>query len=110
VNWKTEPSIFNPEDKRRCTVSAPGKMANNYESDNAIEFECGPNLNGSGPEHFGGAREWPVLKLKVAFQSHETEKRDRLLKHLQLALEVFFEQEKLRHIFLSAADKAPDFE
>lgn len=53
-------------------------IANNYSSPNAITIECHKNFNGSGPDHFGGAKEWPHLTIRIGFPVDSEDQRDKL--------------------------------
>ena len=44
----------------------------------AITIERHFNYNGSGPTAFGGAKEWPVLTICIAFEENAFKERDRI--------------------------------
>jgi hypothetical protein len=55
-----------------------GIIAKGCSYKNAHELELRSSYNGSGESAFGGAKEWPTLTLKVAFQVGEEDLRARL--------------------------------
>jgi hypothetical protein len=59
---------------KRSVKEFGGHLGRDYFCDNAHKIELGVGVNGSGPKAFGGAREWPVLRIKLAFQEGEDDK------------------------------------
>lgn len=87
MDWKIE--ISDTENEYR--VTAPGKMGRGCESSNAIEIRGHHHYNGSGPQAFGGAKQWPNVTLQVAFEEGQEELRDTFIKSLRAHIENFFE-------------------
>lgn len=77
-NWITSKTVFG-----RTTTYKGGLIGIKSDSPNAIEIEAGANYNGSGREYFGGAYNWPSIKMKIGFQVGEDNKRDLFIKKLQ---------------------------
>jgi len=44
------------------------KIGNDYWSTNGVRMELGHSINGSGPHAFGGAEEWPCLRIEIGFE------------------------------------------
>ncbi len=51
-----------------------GKEAKGCKVSNTISIELGKSYNGSGPNAFGGAKEWPYLRIEIPFQVGEEER------------------------------------
>lgn len=71
------------EKKDDRTETLAGKVGNEKQIDNAATIEILQAINGSGAKSFGGAKQWPKLRLEVSFQQGEEDKRDQLIKELK---------------------------
>lgn len=62
----------------------PAEMAGaGYIGENAIKIRVGRNINGSGPNAFGGAKEWPSVDLDVAFPATDKERAEQFAEALK---------------------------
>ena len=52
-----------------------------------IEIEKHYNYNGGGDNAFGGAEKWPVLTLRVDFETGKEQERDELIEELKKFLD-----------------------
>ena len=59
--------------------------------DDALKIEVGRNFNGSGKSHFGGADEWPTIRLEADFpvtkNKNEVNRPHRVAENLRYLLE-----------------------
>lgn len=85
VKWDSDPN--------RKTLERAGYIGGSVRFTNAHTLELGYSYNGSGKEHFGGAKQWPVLILKVSFCEGEERKRDILARTLLGIIEKFMEEQ-----------------
>jgi hypothetical protein len=88
MNWKTE---IKTDRDNQYEVCAPGKVGRDFETDNAITIEAKHHYNGSGPNAFGGAKQWPHVKLDVGFQEGQEGLRDEFVTQLRRLCEKFFQ-------------------
>jgi hypothetical protein len=77
--------------------SRPGVIARAIECEDAIWIEVHKNYNGSGPEAFGGAEEWPVITLRWSFDESASSQVDELRKQLQAFVDSHMPQLKARN-------------
>jgi len=91
IKWKSIGSSMCGGGKLRKEFIAAGKMGRNYTCSNAHEIKAGYNFNGSGPDAFGGAREWPTAHAKVAFQEGQEKERDAFVEALKDFVSDYFE-------------------
>jgi len=66
--WE-EPVVRRHTDREIQEHIRKGVLGNNAGCSNAHELEIGFSYNGSGKEAFGGADQWPTIKIKIAFPS-----------------------------------------
>lgn len=75
----------------RFVLSSPKPMAGNVTLDDAVVIEAVKNFNGSGGRSFGGAPEWPVVRMQIAFTVEEgSEARDRFAYSLAVFINDYF--------------------
>lgn len=74
-------------------ISIEGKIGNNCETSNAHTVEIHKNYNGSGDDAFGGAREWPVVTVKVGFQVGEERRAIDFAKKVTAIIHAEFDNE-----------------
>jgi len=84
MKWTKEESLYS---NIKYTETAPTKLGNDCLVNNAIEIVCKTNINGSGDEAFGGAKEWPVIKCEVPFCTGEEEKAQKFYDKLKKFIE-----------------------
>ncbi len=56
----------------------------------ACKMRLAMSQNGSGKRAFGGAKQWPYIKLEIDFQTGEEDYRDALAEELRKTTEQFF--------------------
>lgn len=74
-------------DKTHKVEQRQGKSANNCVFENAHEIERHYHYNGSGRDSFGGAKQWPALKVHISFCVGEEKKRDALAKKIKALID-----------------------
>lgn len=90
MSWKTRtrPDTDNRPNCRelRRALQCAGPE---YVSESGVEITLNRHFNGGGPTAFGGARDWPHLKLDVSFPTNDYAARDAFAAKLQ----AFIDQE-----------------
>jgi hypothetical protein len=86
---------FRPKDCQlpgeRLQIHRAGEFANHCRNYSGVhEIEIGYHYNGSGPESFGGARQWPTVEATVAFNVGEEEKQKTFAVALAKLIDEFF--------------------
>lgn len=89
-NWKFEELKRNTTTKK--LYSRPGTMAGHVEMDSVSKIEIGHHINGSGPDCFGGAKQWPHVQLNVNFNEDEQPLAELFAKQLMQFVDKFFEE------------------
>ena len=93
--WKKEPTSATFSGEGRAEWNLAGNIGKDCIVSNACEIENHYNFSGSGIEAFGEADKWPVLTLRVSFESEQEEKRNELSQLLRdIILKWFSEQKK----------------
>lgn len=77
-------------DDRRVVYTSSGMIAGHVRHDNAKTIEVGKRYNGSGPAHFGGADEWPHVRLDVDFNVDEGDRANVFAEKLMAFVNDFF--------------------
>jgi len=78
--WST---VTRTTERKRVYHTRPGIIAKGFRINNAVEVEAIDHFNGSGTRPapsgripFGGAKEWPVAKILVQFETGDDAARD----------------------------------
>lgn len=64
-----------------------GFQGKSYFSRNAVRIELGKSFNGSGKSAFGGAKDWPTLRVTIPFQVGEEKRMERVADRIGELLE-----------------------
>lgn len=64
------------------TINGAGKIGRAMQVESAVTVTLGMSFNGSGPTAFGGAKEWPSLRVICEFEEHDYQKREQVAAEL----------------------------
>jgi hypothetical protein len=104
VRW-TSRNQYVHDNHGRIAGTYAALMAGNYACSNAVTLELHANYSGSGPDAFGGAREWPHLTLQVSFRQGDERLAEDLANKLAAQVDEFMRQHGL-----AVSDQAADSE
>lgn len=74
----------------------PGWFAGHVLYDNVYVIDVHSNYNGSGKQAFGGAKEWPVVDVQIAFEATEQAKAERFAVEIAKFVDTWLEKEKIK--------------
>lgn len=89
MKWKQHVSKHRP--KGNVEHSREGVCARNCPFSNAITIEECKHYNGSGPQAFGGAPEWPHLRIDISFREGEEAHRTEILNKIKALLDKHYQ-------------------
>ncbi len=91
--WTVGTSEHRPPGWEEHTRGA--RTARNYYSSNGVIIEATRSINGSGPQAFGGAEEWPAVTVRISLPEGRNDLRALLVEEMKTTIDRFLEKHGL---------------